>query len=225
MPRNNRSLKRPRLRPAKRRREAERQVYYADAEEEGSESEESSSGQGDTANYVDLAEAQSRLDQFVMAGAISLVGEEDQEEEDLTARVSPFKKLQDSSALVIEMANDLLDLSENDCVFKCTMCQTSLDSSSELHMHELSEHFAWVFKPLLMQLLDIIGDESYHCPSSSCSLRLQLVKCVNSHQTCCPECHFTSNCSSTLMEHYKVIANWNTDILYFCIISLICILG
>ncbi len=188
------------MRPAKKRKVSEKTKYLVD------EQDSDDSDQGANLDNVDLVEAQSRLDQFIKAGAISLVSGSGSDDDDMMTTSSPFKNPQDRDTLTIEMLNDHLNSSDSDnhSVFKCAMCQMHFCSLSELSRHELSEHFTWVFKPLLMHLLHIIWDESFHCPSSSCSLRVQLVKCVNSHQTSCPECHFASDCSSTLMDHYKV---------------------
>ncbi len=193
--RRSSNLTSPCLRPEKRRKLAKqlhKYIHSVDAGQEGSEESEQDCD----------VKAQSRLSQFVEAGVISLGGSDAADSHDDFA-TRPSRK-----ALTIEMANGHFNTSDGDSGLKCAMCPARLDSLSELSRHELSEHFAWVFKPLLMHLLDIIGDDSYHCPCprSSCSLRLQLVKCIDSHQTCCPECHFASNCSYTLMEHYKVIS-------------------
>ncbi len=198
-------------RPAKKRRGPEKKLYLEDEEQGDSED----SDQGANLDNADLVEAQSRLDQFIKAGAISLVSSSGSDDYDMMSTCqNPFKNPQDKDALTIEMLDYHLNSSDSDNhnVFKCVMCQMSFYSLSELSRHELFEHFTWVFKPLLMHLLDIIWDESFHCPSSSCPLRVQLVKCINSHQTSCPECHFASDCSSTLMEHYKVTTDRNAFI-------------
>ncbi len=165
----------------------------------------------------DRAEAKARLDQIVQAGAISLMANK-------YMKKNPKMKPKPNPDPLTVTAVRYLHLDKdraNEIIFTCTVCLEKFNSMKDLSRHELFEHFVWAYKPLLMELLDIIDDdENFYCPTTDCNLRLKLRKCINGHQNKCPECAFASHSGDALVEHYKVRTSMFTIWIYFYHVSM-----